>query len=444
MRLNVKPSFPHGFTHEGAPAATINAEQALRRSVLSCFLWESGFYEDGEEIADRIIRIARDVSTQRLCELSVEARESAKLRHVPLLLLSIIAKTRSGGTPLLAEAIERVVQRADELAELLTIHARLNGVSPKGVKKVISAQMKKGLAAAFRKFDEYQLAKYDRAGVIRLRDVLFMVHAKPIDDAQAALWKQLAESALETPDTWEVALSSGADKKETFERLITGGRLGYLALLRNIRNASEAGCDPNLIKLAILARKGADRVLPFRYIAAARAAPQFEREIDTALLAAIEDLPKLSGETALLIDVSYSMEKQLSKKSDMRRIDAAAGLAAIWNGPTRIFTFSDGIVEVPPRRGMAGVDAIIRSQEHNNTYLGEAMRQINNRIKHDRLVVITDEQSHDAVPPPVIRKAYMINVASAQRGVGYGRWTHIDGFSENVLRFIAEQEKERA
>jgi hypothetical protein len=54
--------------------------------------------------------------------------------------------------------------------------------------------------------------------------------------------------------------------------------------------------------------------------------------------------------------------------------------------------------------------------------------------------VITDEQSHDAVPDPVAPLAYMINVASYRNGVGYGRWVHIDGFSEQVLRFIAEYE----
>jgi len=97
------------------------------------------------------------------------------------------------------------------------------------------------------------------------------------------------------------------------------------------------------------------------------------------------------------------------------------------------------VVEVPPRRGMAGVDAILRSQPSNGTLLGKAMRKINT-IAHDRLIVITDEQSQDPVPDPVSGKAYMINVASAKNGVGYGPWTHIDGFSENVLNYIREHE----
>lgn len=442
MRLNVKPVTPHGHTHEGAPAAPINAEQALRRAVMSCLLWESEFYEDGEDIAARIVRLAGVLTASTVAALAIETREIGNLRHVPLLLLSALAKI-GGGDKIVADTIERVVQRADELAELLAVHAKANGVKPSEVKKKISAQMKKGLARAFTKFNEYALAKYDRDGAVRLRDALFMVHAKPKDDGQAALWKRLVANELTVPDTWEVHLSSGADKKETFERLIREGKLGYLALLRNLRNMAEAGCDPDLVKSAIVARKGgAQRVLPFRYIAAARAAPQFEPAIDQALCEAIGELPILPGKTAILIDVSGSMGERLSAKSDMKRIDAAAGLGAIWPGDVRLFTFSDLVVEVPPRRGMAGVDAILGSQPHGGTYLGRAVQGLNAEIPYDRLIVITDEQSHDRVPDPLHGRAYIINVASAQRGVGYGKWNHIDGFSEGVLRFIQEFENE--
>jgi hypothetical protein len=91
---------------------------------------------------------------------------------------------------------------------------------------------------------------------------------------------------------------------------------------------------------------------------------------------------------------------------------------------------------------MAGVDAIVKSQQHGGTRLGMAVAEINARVKADRLIVITDEQSHDAVPN-AFAKGYMINVASNKNGVGYGAWTHIDGFSEGVLRYIYEAERER-
>ncbi|WP_296453886.1 hypothetical protein [Phenylobacterium sp.] len=96
-------------------------------------------------------------------------------------------------------------------------------------------------------------------------------------------------------------------------------------------------------------------------------------------------------------------------------------------------------MEVPARRGMVGVDAVVRSQPHSGTWLGKAVEQVN-RLPHDRLIVITDEQSHDKVPDPKASKAYMVNVASARNGVGYGKWTHIDGFYEAVLTYIRESE----
>jgi 60 kDa SS-A/Ro ribonucleoprotein len=419
-------------THEGAPAKHVSDEAALRRSVLACLLWEDQFYEDGQAIAQRIDRLADRVPAEMLAGLAVEARSDFHLRHAPLLLLN--ALVRRGG-PGVADAIAATIQRPDEMAELLAIYWK-DGRRP------LAKQLQKGLAQAFGKFDEYQLAKYDREGAIRLRDVLFLSHAKPDGPEQEALFARVAERRLKTPDTWETGLSAGADKRETFERLIREGRLGYLALLRNLRGMLAAGVDPDLVAQVIVARQGAGRVLPFRYVAAARACPQMEPFLDQALIEAVAAGPRLPGKTIVLVDVSGSMTAGLSRRSDLSRMDAAAALAAVIGGDRRVFTFSNEMVEVPPRAGMAGVDAIRRSQRYGGTRLGAAVTQVN-ALPHDRLIVVTDEQSQDRVPDPIARRAYMINVASHRNGVGYGRWTHIDGFSEAVLRYIAEVERDR-
>jgi len=432
MRLNIASRIPVRRTHEGAPAKHISAEAALRRSVLSCLLWENEFYEDGQHIADRIIEHAAAVDRETVSALAVEARTVYGLRHAPLMLL--LDLIRRGG-PGVADTIAETIRRADEITELVALYWR-DGKRP------LSKQMKLGLAKAFGKFSEYQLAKYDREGPVRLRDVMFLTHAKPRDAEQAALFMRVADRSLKTPDTWEVALSTGQDKKASFERLLREGKLGYLALLRNLRNMVEAGCDLELVKDAIVARKGADLVFPFRYVAAARAAPQLEPVIDQALCEAIASAPRLTGRTIVLVDVSGSMNCRLSGRSDLTRMDAAAALASILHGELRLFTFSTDVVEVAPRRGMAGVDAVVQSQPHLGTRLGAAVKKVN-RLPHDRLIVITDEQSHDAVPDPKAGRAYMINVGSYRNGVGYGRWTHIDGFSEAVIRFITEVENDR-
>lgn len=437
-------------THEGAPTKRISPEQALRRSVLSCLLWEDQFYEDGVSIADRIVALVDEVEPDTVAALALEARSDMNLRHVPLLLTSLLAKNGYKGT---ADVVSEVIQRADELSELVAVHCHANNVGPDKAKKVLGHQMKKGLATAFQRFDAYQLAKYNRDRAIKLRDVLFMCHAKPKDEEQSVIWKRLVDGTLEAPDTWEVGLSGGSDKKETFERLLREGKLGYMALLRNLRNMVNANVDIALIQTALRERKGAHRVLPFRFVAAARACPQLEPVIDEALVAEIDKHDKLCGKTVVLVDVSGSMDSLLSLKSDLRRIDAAAALASVIPAEQlRVFSFSAGncrysyneynggriSVEVPPRRGMAGVEAVITSQGRGGTMLGRAIKEMN-EIDYDRLIVITDEQSHEKVSDPKGR-GYMINVASYKNGVGYGKWTHIDGFSEAVIRWIMEYE----
>lgn len=421
-------------THGGTPAFPhLTAEQRLRRAVMSCLLWEDQFYVDGKTIAEAIQEAASAVSPAILAQTAIDARTVSNLRHVPLLLMVELAKR---GGPLVGKTLPQVIQRADELSEFLSLYWA-NGKTP------ISKQVKKGLSEAFRKFDAYQLAKYDRAKAIRLRDVLFMIHAKPKDDQQAANWKALVDGTLPAPDTWEVGLSTGGDKRETFERLLRENNLGYLALLRNLRGMTEAGVDEGLIREALLARKGASKVLPFRYVAAARACPRLEPTIDQALSEAISELPAFSGKTAILVDVSGSMDMPLSSKSDLKRIDAAAALASLIHGDVRMFSFSNAVVEVPPRRGMAGVDAIVKSQPHGGTALASAVQAVNAQVPHDRLIVITDEQATDGrVPDPVCENAYMVNVASYKNGVGYGKWKHIDGFSEGILKWIHEAERD--
>lgn len=425
MKINVK-SYP--VTHENGKAKNIKKEDELRRSVLACLLWENSFYEDDQSIADRICTLAKSVDKKFVASLAVEAAKDFKLRHAPLLLLT---ECPDKG------AIEQVITRPDQITELLAIYWR-NG------KKPLAAQIKKGLAKAFQKFDEYSLSKWNRDGNVKLRDALFLVHAKPKNDEQALLWKKLSNNELKCPETWEKMLSSGANKKESFENLIKEKQLGYLALLRNLRNMNEAGCDTSLVKEAIKDRKGADKILPFRYLAAAIAAPNFERELDEAMLYSIKQLPEFTGKTIVLVDVSGSMNEKLSDKSDLTRMQAAACLGSIVNSEDlRVFTFSNELVEVPARKGMAGVDAILKSQNYGGTELKKALTIINEKYDYSRIIVITDEQSQDGICDPIqSAKGYVINVASYQNGVGYGRWTNITGFSENVLKFIHEIEKE--
>jgi len=217
VKMNVwKRMFPERAmpvrTHEGAAAQRVDVKTELRRALLTCLLWEDTFYEKGNDIAKRIAELVARSKPQDAAALAREARDQMQLRHAPLFLTRELAR-RKGVGRLVAETIEHVIQRADELGEFVALYW-------KEMKQPLSAGVKRGLAQAFTKFDAYQLAKYNRESVVTLRDVLFLCHAKPKDAEQEAVWRKLVENTLEPPDTWEVALSAGKDKRENFERLL--------------------------------------------------------------------------------------------------------------------------------------------------------------------------------------------------------------------------------
>lgn len=439
MKTNLAIKYPDPTNNEGVPTARTTPLEQLKRSVLACLLWENSFYESGVTIAERIQTLVPQCDPVEVQRLAITAREQMRLRHVPLLLVRELA--RHPAKPRIADALSRVIQRADELAEFVSIYWK---TQPTGKPKQapLTKQMKLGLARAFGKFDEYALAKYSREGAVKMRDVLFLCHAKPADEAQAALWKRLVDGKLATPDTWETALSGGADKKDTFIRLLGERKLGSLALLRNLRNMEQSGVDKEMVKAALLDGAPKSKALPFRYISAARACPAWEPMIDEAMQLSMRGMEKLPGRTAVLVDVSPSMNVQLSSKSDLTRIDAACALAILVRGiceDARVFAFATAVAEVPARHGMALADAIRRATPSNGTLLGRAVAHVN-RIGYDRLIVVTDEESQDAVGGP-IAKGYMINVATGENGVGYGEWTKVTGFSEAVVEYIRAAEQ---
>ena len=439
-------------THEGAKAQHINPLQQLRRSVMACMLWEDQFYEDGVTIAQRIAEEVKNVTPEQAAEIAIEAREKMKLRHAPLWIVREMARLPKHRL-LVADTLARVIQRADELTEFVALYWK-DGKQP------LSKQVKLGLARAFTKFDRYQLAKYNRDDAVKLRDVLFLSHAKPIDEHQAETFKMLVDGTLETPDTWEVNLSAGKDKKETWEMLLAEKKLGALALLRNLRNMQEVSVDEALV-VSALADMKVERVLPFRFVSAAEAAPRLENAIEGAMLRSLSQRQGLPGRTVVIIDVSGSMYgANISAKSEMDRAKVACTLACmareVCENPIIFATAgSDSAqrhqtAEVPARRGFGLVDAIYgmcRPLGGGGIFLTQAMDWIvaQGITSADRVIVITDEQDCDRANAPskaklIGKSNYLINVGSYQNGIGYGSWTHIDGFSESVLDYITAVE----
>lgn len=419
------------FTNEGMIAARTSLTEQLERSVMSCLLWENEFYEDGTTIAQRIADLVGKCLPGDVARIAIQAKEDMRLRHVPLLIAREMLRHKTHRTEF-GRVAARVFTRADDISEFLAIYWKDDQKAP------LAKQVKKHVGEAFKRFDEYQLAKYNGGNkTVKLRDAIRILRPKPDTKAQSKLWQRLVKNELKTPDTWEVELSASKDKRKSWIRLLKEKKLGGMAMLRNIRNMNNAEVSDTAIKGGIKAID-AGRLLPINFITAAKHNPSFESQIEAKFLECFKKKALLTGKTVILVDISPSMHATLSSRSELTREDVACSLAMIAREmfeDVRIFSFADNRVEVPARRGFSLRDAIKNSQPSNGTLLGKALQGL---PAHDRLIVITDEESHDPVPQ---MKGYMINIASTQHGVGYGKWTHINGWSDKVLDYVALYER---
>lgn len=440
MRSNtVKPNDLR--TEGGAPAKKINAEQALERSIMSCLLWEDNYYEDGQAIADRIKCLVELNDPKTVAKLALKAKKEMHLRHVPLYMLVCLLQHKKFRGKELGDLVYQLIQRPDEIGELVALYW-------KDGKKPLPAQFKIGLARAFHRFNEYQFGKYNsQNSEIKLRDVMFLVKPKPKDDIEKILFASIANKTLKSPDTWEVQLSAGKDKGETFKRLMSEGKLGGLAFLRNLRNMIGEGI-PNNVLATYAVKCKFDKVLPFRFIAAAKYAPQLEDELQNAMFKSVAEMEKLPGKTVLLVDNSGSMDIKLSTRSELSRFDAASGLAMLLReicDEVVIYSFSDNVKLVPNRRGFALRDAIRTAVQVSGTDTTGALAAANRNDNYDRIIILTDEQStsrYKLANPKT--SGYVINVGTDKNGIGYGAWTHVDGWSEAVVRYIQALEASKS
>lgn len=464
MRTNVAEKKALIYTHEGAVAVFVNPVDQLRRSVMSNMLFEGEYYEEGVSIAKRIQDTTAEILKQKdgadiVANIAFEARTKMKLRHVPLLLLVSLIRAKTEATrKVVAGAIAHVVQRPDEMGELISLYWKLNGK-----RAMLPHQVKLGLSAAFQKFDAYALGKWNSENsAVKLRDVLFLSHAKPKDQAQAELWKKIVDKTLESPDTWEVQLSGGADKKATFTRLLEEEKLGALALLRNLRNMQQSGVEIDTIRKGLSTMK-TERVLPFRFITAAKYAPKLEPQLEQAMFGCLASQEKLTGKTILIVDCSTSMHGQISDKSELDRLSAAEALAMLLREVCEDVSVyatagDDGqrihaTMLIPPRRGFGLRDLLSYEQTGRKIggggiFLKQVIEYVRNEEKGnaDRIIVITDEQDCDLVNKPSSAKPfgknnYLINVASFKNGIGYGEWVHVDGWSESIIDYIQQYER---
>lgn len=336
------------LNYEGAKAYAMAPELELYSAVVTASLSDS-FYEMQDERVDRIAMLIGKVSPEFVARLAVYARTEMHLRSIPLLLLVELAKIHNGDD-LVARAVEKTVLRADEIMELLMCYQWRNPSDDERKKLAkLSRQLQNGLQRAFNRFDEYQFAKYDRDNLeVKLRDALFLVHPKAKDEQQQAIFDKIVNRQLEIPYTWEVEFSalgqqhfeSDEAREKAFamkwQELIESGKLGYMALMRNLRNILQ--CDVPASAMQQVSDRLSDarqvaqaKQLPFRYLSAYREIEKVNSVHTAMVMNALEAAVKSSASniegfdknTRVLLasDVSGSMGRAISPRSSVSNYD---------------------------------------------------------------------------------------------------------------------------
>jgi hypothetical protein len=438
----------------GGYAAQQSNYQLLRRITLANLLWENCAYIDGKSISDEIVRLIPLCEANDVANLAIECRLMQKLRHTPLFITVEMCKYNET-LKHVGRVLPLIITRADMLTDFLALYWREG-------KKPLANQVKKGLAGAFQNFDEYQFAKYDRNTRIKLRDVMFLCHPKPKDDAQKELFKRIANRELKTPDTWEVALSRGDDKCDTWTRLINDKKLGGLAFLRNIRNMQMAHVDHNVIVNGLKNMKGG-MLLPLDYLKSARINSDFKGYIEEKMIDSYKNLPKLPGKTLFIVDVSGSMGSLTSGSSSFSRLDQACAMAMLAANQCESFklvtTAGDDYDRICssewieyPQKGFDIAKQIVKTKDnigYGGIFTRQCLEWCKSKFKgeeFDRIIIFSDSQDCDfpdkRIPKPFGKYNYICDISAEKKGVNYkGCWTaEISGWSEHFITYIAALE----
>jgi 60 kDa SS-A/Ro ribonucleoprotein len=418
MKFNETATGTKTVNRAGGQAYTQNPELALASLLLTSFLNDK-FYESSGQQLDRLQNAVCGLADKKFAaKAAIFARTEFGMRSITHALAGELAYYVKG-QEWTKDAIEKIVYRPDDMIEILAYYMQYHG-------KPIPNSLKKGFALALEKFDGYQLAKYRAEGKkIKLVDIINISHPVPADEIRAKLYKDILEGNLKSTGTWETKLTQAGQKAKTDEEkiqlkkdawisLIDEKKIGYFALLRNMRNileqapeiitkACEMLIDEKLIKKSL--------VLPFRFATAIREIEQTSyegtRQVLIALIKAMDislsNVPVFDGKTCVVLDTSGSMS---GKPIEIGSLFAAA-LYKSNNADLMMFSNDAVYMNINPVDSIYSISRFIESKAEMG---GTNFHAIFNRLNkaYDRIIILSDMQGWIGYDSPVRdRLAYM-------------------------------------
>lgn len=440
---------PTGVTYEGAPGYGRDARSELFLLAVANMVGEDTFYERAGDRDDRYATLVRRLAVEDpewTAAFLTWLRAEGNMRTAAIVGAAEYVKGRldvsaapDGASDAAANrrVIASVLRRADEPGELLAYWRSAYG-------RAIPKPVKRGIADAVgRLYTEFNLLKYDsEARGYRFGDVIDLVRPAPRTDEQSDLFRYAIERRHNRDDPPPASLTMIRNRAELMSRPVAvrralfdtddavrtlrdagmtwesvGGWLqgpmdaavwtaliptmGFMALLRNLRNLDEAGVSDEVAervaaRLADPEQVARSRQFPFRFLAAYRAAPSLRwgHALERALTLSLGNVPALPGRTLILVDRSGSMFGPMSRRSGLNRADAAAvfGAAlAVRAEGADLVEFGTGHRPVRFRRTDPILRILDRFGNLGGTNTAEAVRA--NFRRHDRVVIVSDEQA---------------------------------------------------
>lgn len=402
--VRITPERPLTINHEGAVAYKLQAQELLVTEVLNSFFEsEAGFYKKSSNDIVKTIREVLATDPLFVAKLAVYARKEFHLRSISHVLVSELAHAVKGET-YVKNAIVKVCERPDDMKEILAYSLSNFG-------KPIPNSLKKGLARAITGFDKYQLAKYNQSGQVSLKDILKLTHPTAASSEQSEVFNKILSDTLETAQTWQNTVNQGGNNADTWENILDGGKIGYMALMRNLRNILKANlsdeyinrvCEQLTNEQAVMKSKQ----LPFRFYTAYRELSKENfvnkkvlRALELAMTQATKNIDKMSGRTLVAIDTSSSMtSNQISDKSTVRCSEIAAVLGAMADSifdEAMVVSFDTRLKELKFNpTGTVLANAASVPMTGGGTDISLPIRYLlENRIKVDRIVYFSDNET---------------------------------------------------
>jgi hypothetical protein len=234
------------------------------------------------------------------------------------------------------------------------------------------------------------------------------------NDEQKQLLLKIRNDTLVIPETWEVVISTKGSNKESWEEVIP--KMGIFALVRNLKNFLKVGAniEPVIAKLTDEKIIRNSKMFPFRFYSAYTMVKQdmsaknpFDQAkilnaLETAIKLSISNIPKMEGDTLIIVDLSGSMDTALSDKSTTTYKDISSLFGALSSQifPQSIVVgFADRMQVIHNIAGtpiLQAKDNINKTSVGSSTYAHKVFEWLNKeRIHVDRIILFSDMQCYN-------------------------------------------------